>query len=217
MAEPDDIRYVTQVQAGNLTAFELLVDKHKGMVYTIALRIVKSAEDAEEVAQDTFLKAFQKINDFKKEAKFSTWLYRIAYNTAISKTRKKSLEFSDVDDEVVAYQNATGLNDAMQHFAHEERRQYIDRALETLASDDQLLLTLYYLDENSVEEIEAILPGGIIPTWRWSSFEHEKKCYVALEKLLNKEIKNDFVNCTLCQKKMLLKRNWCVSWCKLLR
>ena len=85
----------------DVSAYTILVDKHKNMAFTVAYRIVRNREDAEEIAQDAFVKVYQSLKSFKKESKFSTWLYRIIYNTAISKTRKKQLETTNLDYNVV--------------------------------------------------------------------------------------------------------------------
>ena len=96
-----DIFYLQQINSGNARAYAFLVEKHKDMVFSIALKILHSREDAEEVAQDAFVKAYQSLSGFKNEAKFSTWLYRIVYNSAISKVRKKKLELSPLDDTTI--------------------------------------------------------------------------------------------------------------------
>ena len=92
MEPRDDNQYIDQVIAGNTAAFAILVDRHKDLVFTIAMNITRNREDAEEVAQDSFLKAFQKLAGFRKESGFQTWLYRIAYNEAISKIRKNRIK-----------------------------------------------------------------------------------------------------------------------------
>ncbi len=111
-----DSFYIDQVLKGDTKSFAYLIDKHKDMVYTVALRIIRNREDAEELAQDVFVKAFQSIDKFKKESKFSTWLYRIAYNTSISKVRKKKMETSDLDVRIIenytldeVFENLNGL------------------------------------------------------------------------------------------------------------
>lgn len=86
-----DLYFIDKIIAGDTESYAIIVNRHKDMVFTIVNRILRSREDAEEIAQDVFLKAFQSLQKFKREAKFSTWLYRIAYNTAISKTRKKKI------------------------------------------------------------------------------------------------------------------------------
>ena len=89
MENKEELKIIDQVKEGDLLSFRLLVDKYKTMAYHIAIQVVRNNEDAEEIAQDAFLKAYQSIKSFKGESKFSTWFYRIVYNLAISKTRKK--------------------------------------------------------------------------------------------------------------------------------
>ena len=90
--KPQNERYameliIAKVKKGDVAAFNVLVDEHKAMAFTLALRLLKSREDAEEVTQDSFLKAYKNIGQFKEEAKFSTWLYTIVYNTALTSLR----------------------------------------------------------------------------------------------------------------------------------
>ena len=98
MDKIDDQYYIQKVKAGEADAFRFLVERHKTIVYNIVLKITRSKEDTEEVAQDVFLKAYQSLTNFKGDSKFSTWLYRIAYNMAISKVRKKKLPVSSIED-----------------------------------------------------------------------------------------------------------------------
>ncbi len=97
MDKNSDQIYIDKVLAGDTNAFAYLINKYKNMTYTIAIKIVKSHEDAEEVAQDSFLKAYEKLNTFKGNAKFSTWLYTIVYRNAITKIRKKKVTTTDIE------------------------------------------------------------------------------------------------------------------------
>ena len=101
MSSAKDHIYIEKVLQGDTSSYNYLVNNYKDMVYTLAIKIVRNHEDAEEVAQDSFVKAFQKLNSFKGESKFSTWLYTIVYRTAISKIRKKNIETTDIDDFVI--------------------------------------------------------------------------------------------------------------------
>ena len=92
---------IEKILQGDTSSFSFLVESYKDMAYTIAMKIVRNAEDAEEVAQDSFVKAYQQLQSFKGNSKFSTWLYTIVYRTAISKIRKKKLEVTDIDDYVI--------------------------------------------------------------------------------------------------------------------
>ena len=97
----DDNHYIDRILSGDVAAYAMLVAKHKNLVFSIALKILNNREDAEEVAQDCFLKVFQALKTFEKKSKFSTWMYRIVYNAAISKTRKKKLDVVPMDNYVI--------------------------------------------------------------------------------------------------------------------
>ena len=133
-----------------------MVNRYKNMVFTIVKRILKSHEDAEEVAQDVFIKAYQSLNKFKKEAKFSTWLYRIAFNTAVSKTRKKKFEVSAIDDNMVENYTHDDLVEELDEFVYEDRKKYFENALKKIPQEDALLLTMFYMEEQTIEEISTV-------------------------------------------------------------
>ena len=93
MKYKEDDFYIDRILSGEVAAYASLVEKHKDLVFSIALKVLNNREDAEEVAQDAFVKAYQSLKTFERKSKFSTWLYRIVYNAAVSKTRKKKMEF----------------------------------------------------------------------------------------------------------------------------
>src|SRR3954464_6134080 len=97
--EPNDMDIISRVLQGDSAAYATLVERYQNFVFTIVLRYVKGREDAEEVAQDVFVKAFRALADFKGTSKFSTWLYTVATTTSISFLRKKKLETHSLDDE----------------------------------------------------------------------------------------------------------------------
>lgn len=88
--ENDETHIIHRILKGETSLYEYFLDKYSQQVFILIIRIVENQEDAEELTQDTFLKAFEHLSSFKAESSFSTWIYRIAYNTAISATRKKS-------------------------------------------------------------------------------------------------------------------------------
>src|SRR5215204_611360 len=98
---PSDIEIISAVLGGNQQAYTQIVQRHKAFVFTLVLRFIKSREDAEEVAQDVFVKAYRALADFKGASKFSTWLYTIVNTTCISFLRKKKLETHSLDNEKV--------------------------------------------------------------------------------------------------------------------
>jgi RNA polymerase sigma factor (sigma-70 family) len=149
----DDSYYIERVLTGDVPAYAPLVAKHKNLVFSIVLKILNNREDAEEIAQDVFLKAYQSLKTFEKKSKFSTWLYRIAYNTAISKTRKKKTEFVPLEESFVSNYSTDEIQPTMDLLEENEKQVLLDRALKNLPDEDNLLITLFYKAENSVEDI----------------------------------------------------------------
>ena len=156
MSYNQDQIYIDKVLTGNAQAFTYLLDKYKDFVFTIAVNIVKNREDAEDIAQDSFVKAFHNLKNFKGDSKFSTWLFTITLRTAISGTRKNNLLTSEIETHVINNYKDDGLVNQIDMLANKDQAFYIKKALKDLPEIDALLLTLYYLHENSTEEIEEI-------------------------------------------------------------
>jgi RNA polymerase sigma factor (sigma-70 family) len=176
---------ITFIKKGESAYFRHLVDRHKSYVYTLALRVVCSHEDAQEVAQDSFIKAYNNISSFKGDAKFSTWLYRIVFNTAISKKRKKRLPETDIE-KASGVLDADGMNSS-ELLSQKERRAWVNKAIERLPEDDAFLITLYYFQELTLEEIEKIT--GFAPNnVKVKIFRARKKLAEWLGKCLQEEI-----------------------------
>lgn len=154
----DDSEIITRVLKGEGGAYALLVDRYRNLVFTMALRYVKSREDAEEVAQDAFVKAYRSLADFKGESKFSTWLYTITTTTALTFLRKKKLEVHSLDNERVfeAVDNQSGGTPANQ-VEQKSRVTLVNEAIALLSTDDAQVLTLFYKGEQSLEEIAQVL------------------------------------------------------------
>lgn len=156
MLKREDQFYIEKVLAGESSAFAVLVERHKYNVFNICVKILRNKEEAEEVAQDTFLKVFEKLNTFKKEAKFSTWLFRIAYNTSISQQRKSKTKQLEIDD----YFNETYSEDELIHKINlesiEEREMKLRSAISKLEAEQELLLQLYYDKDMSIIEVAEI-------------------------------------------------------------
>lgn len=186
-----DIFYLQQIISGNARAYAFLVDKHKEMVFSIALKILHSREDAEEVAQDAFVKAYQSLSGFKNEAKFSTWLYRIVYNSAISKIRKKKLELSLLDDSTI--NNYSEDNVDSNFFLVEEPDQFelLQKALQSLPEDENVIVSLFYQNDNSIEDISAIT-GLTVANVKVKLHRIRKKLYTEMQKLMTSLDHSDY-------------------------
>jgi len=156
MDNNSDQIYIDKVLQGDSNAFAYLINKYKDMVYTISIKIVKSHEDAEEVAQDSFLKAYEKLGSFKGNSKFSTWLYTIVYRNSITKIRKKKVATSDIDDYVIDNYSEGSEFPQLEAIKNGEQQKYVREAIGRLPEKDALLITLFYMNESSIEEIEQI-------------------------------------------------------------
>jgi RNA polymerase sigma-70 factor (ECF subfamily) len=151
MTKVSDLFYVQRVKAGDVKAFTEIVSRYGDMVFTLVRKIVSTREDAEDITQEVFIKVFQSLERFREESNFSTWLYRIAYNTTISELRKKKLFFvSSADDNAILATDSDNTDDI------EIKLQYLETALKRLSSDEAFLITLYYMDEQSIDKISKI-------------------------------------------------------------
>ena len=152
----DDNETIGRVLSGDVSAYASLVAKHKNLVFSIILKIVNSREDAEEISQDVFLKAYQSLKTFERKSKFSTWLYRIAYNAAITKTRKKRIEMVAIEETVITNYTTDEIGRNMNELDENDRVLILNKALQRLPEEDNLLITLFYKNENSIEDISDI-------------------------------------------------------------
>lgn len=156
MAYTEDNIIIARVLAGETAAFEQLISRYQDMVFLVARRVTASREDAEEVAQDAFLKAYQALPGFKQESKFSTWLYRIAVNTAISVTRKKKLTMVAMDESLISNYTEDEVKENLNLLSLAEQCQSISDAMKQLHPQDALLINMFYYDELSIEDISEI-------------------------------------------------------------
>ncbi|WP_046755587.1 RNA polymerase sigma factor [Kordia jejudonensis] len=157
MTQKTDQDYILEVRSGNVNAYAILVTKYKDMMFTLALRMVGNREDAEEIAQDTFVKAYTSLSTFKGTSKFSTWLYRIVYNTSLDYIKKKKrVILSEHIDEIHEASIGT-MQDAMSYLEAQEKKETIERALLQLPEEERVLLTLFYFEELSLKEITEIV------------------------------------------------------------
>lgn len=156
MKYQDDNFYIEKVLNGDSSAYAALVSKHKNLVFSIALKILNNREDAEEIAQDAFVKAYHSLKSFEKKSKFSTWLYRIVYNAAVSRTRKKILDTTPMDNYIIYNYSEESMRPGVDEVDLTEQQVLLEKAMKHLSDDDNLLITLFYKSDNSIEDISAI-------------------------------------------------------------
>ena len=153
-----DLVLITAVLAGNTATYAVLVKRHQRFVFTLALRFAKNREDAEEIAQDCFVKAYRALGTFKQTSKFTTWLYTITYTTAMTFLRKKRLDTQSINDDEHVLQIAnSGTGFDADQIEKKSSYVYLNQAIELLLPDDAAIITLFYKGEQSLEEIGSAL------------------------------------------------------------
>jgi RNA polymerase sigma factor (sigma-70 family) len=181
--------YITKVLEGDRNAFAYLVDKYKTMVYSLALRLVKDREEAEEISQDAFIKAYQSLASFKGKAKFSSWLYRIVYNTAISRLRQQPAGRVSLDEPNISDTLYLESKENYDTLSADERKKYLEKALDSLDRDEKMFVILYYYEEKDLDEIASI--AGLTKTnTKVKLFRAMKKMLTVLQSYLKEEIYN---------------------------
>ncbi len=137
---------IDQVLAGKQEAYARLVDHYKSFAYTIALKVLNNRPEAEEAAQDGFIKAFHYLKGFNRKARFSTWLYRIIFNTAISYKRKNRRVMESIEHHDQAAESESAME-------RDDKEVFIAKAMDHLNEADRLAIQLYYIREFSLEEV----------------------------------------------------------------
>ena len=148
LQEENDL--IDRILAGKQEPYARLVEHYKSFAFTIALKVLNNRPEAEEASQDAFIKAFHYLKNFNRQARFSTWLYRIVFNTAVSYKRKNKRVFSSIE-----YHDTAG--EAEQSLEKDDRQAFVMQAMEKLNEADRLAIQLYYLKEFSLEEVAELM------------------------------------------------------------
>jgi RNA polymerase sigma-70 factor (ECF subfamily) len=154
MAAPEEQQLILQVKEGRSGAFRLLVEQYMKQAYNIAFGFVNSHDDAEDVAQEAFVRIYQSIASFRGDAEFSTWLYRIVMNLSLNKIRQRK---SRVKREVEM--NDAILSSAAHHETSRdaEMHEHIERALHELPTLQRATVILRHVNGLSTRQVSTIL------------------------------------------------------------
>lgn len=189
-AETTDHEIITRVLRGDQQAYGMLVGKYQQYVFTLAFRLTQSREDAEEIAQDTFVKAYRSLADFKGSSKFSTWLYTIAHNTGITFLRKKKMQVHSMDEEKNFLQLENQESDFRSNQVEEKsKHQMVNRAIAMLSAEDAQIITLFYKGDQSLQEIGQVM--GLDPnTVKVRLFRARQRLKEKMESHFSEEVAN---------------------------
>jgi len=147
---------IDRILAGERNLYATLVDKYKSYAYTLAMKVLENRPDAEEAAQDAFIKAFHYLKGFNRQAKFSTWLYRIVFNTAISYKRKRKPAFQSIENSIIEYSER-----ADHKTEQDDKHVFLVKAMNRLNEADRLAIQLFYIKEFTMEEVAGMMGQNI--------------------------------------------------------
>lgn len=149
--------YIRRILEGDIEVFSLLVSKYQNLVFTICSRVFDNKEEAEDIAQESFIKCYQSLKQYKGESKFSSWLYTITYNTCMNHLKYKKRQTSVEDIANVADQDIIEQDHIFAKLEQKEQTNLIQQALSKLELDEQMIIQLYYYEELPIKEISNIL------------------------------------------------------------
>lgn len=155
-----DNYYIDKILNGERDAFSHIVERYKDSIFSLAHKICGSYEDAEEVAQDSFVKAFRSLHNFARKSSFKTWLYRITYNTSISHLRKNNIKHLKLEEFPADAVDFLRDSDSEELAEREYRSAILNFAIQKLGSDDRALISMHYFQELDLNEIEEITGIG---------------------------------------------------------
>lgn len=161
MKKLSDIEIIESVKRGNQADYSLIIDRYKDKAFSLLRRMLKNEMDAEEALQDAFIKAYNSLNKFRQDAKFSTWFYRIVYNTALTvianRKRKMEMEMSSIDEHY-----DLGDVDRRIYSETENVKQYLLKMVDELPPRNALVLILFYMDDLSLNEISSVMDMSLV-------------------------------------------------------
>lgn len=161
MKHLSDIEIIESVKRGNISDYSLIVNRYKDRAFSLLKRLLKNEMDAEEALQDSFLKAYNGLKEFRMDSQFSTWFYRIVYNTGLtvlaSKKRQVEQEMTSIDEEI-----ELGKFDNEIYSTTENVNQYVLKMVDKLPVRNALVLILFYLDGLSMSEVSQVMGISLV-------------------------------------------------------
>ena len=187
MTATNDQDLIANILDGDTNAFTVLVNRYKDLVFSLALKMLKNREEAEEISQDAFIKVYKSLHKFKGDSKFSTWIYKVVYNSCLDRLKQYKKNYALVPIDEFNENQVKTLDNAFDALVSQDRKNAIQACLNKLPSEDSFLLTLYYFEEQSLEEISKIV-GLTSNNVKVKLFRSRKKLATILKKQLEPEM-----------------------------
>jgi len=191
MTRTNDQHYIDKILAGDAQAYTFLVNRYKDMVFTLAIRMLKNREEAEEVSQDAFVKMYHKLSKFKGDSKFSTWLYKVVYNTCLDRLKKNKKDAIVLPLEAVTERQLKTVDNALEQMEQKERTKAVQECMALLSPNESALLTLYYFEELTLKEISKVTDTSM-NNLKVKLFRSRKKLAVIVQAKMTSEIMESY-------------------------
>jgi len=173
----DEKSVIEKIKKGDIDSYSILINEYQNNIYSLCLSIVKNVDDALDLTQEAFLIAYENIKNFKQEAKFSTWVYRIAYNLCVNFIKRKGEIFSLENEDVTNVEIEDKTSSIWEEIEKDERIKMISEGLKRIKDSDRLIIELKDIKGLTYEEISIILsiPMGTVKSKLYRARENLKK------------------------------------------
>jgi len=173
----DEKSVIEKIKKGDIDSYSILINEYQNNIYSLCLSIVKNVDDALDLTQEAFLIAYENIKNFKQEAKFSTWVYRIAYNLCVNFIKRKGEIFSLEDEDITNVEIEDKTSSIWEEIEKDERVKMISEGLKRIKDSDRLIIELKDIKGLTYEEISIILsiPMGTVKSKLYRARENLKK------------------------------------------
>jgi len=187
MENKTDEYYIREILKGDSGSFSQLVERYQHLAFTLSLKLLNQREDAEDSAQEAFIKAYNSLRSFNGKSTFRTWFFRIVYNTAIIKLRSHRKSELKIEDTRIPETELSVTENAMNQFNTDDRIKYLKLGLEKLDSEEQALLNLYYYNDFTMDEV-AKITGLTVSNVKVKIHRSRKKLLKELTVILKDEV-----------------------------
>ncbi|HON83238.1 MAG TPA: sigma-70 family RNA polymerase sigma factor [Caldisericia bacterium] len=173
----DEKSVIEKIKKGDIDSYSILINEYQNDIYSLCLSIVKNVDDALDLTQEAFLIAYENIKNFKQEAKFSTWVYRIAYNLCVNFIKRKGEIFTLEDEDIINVEIEDKTSSIWEEIEKDERVKMISEGLKRIKDSDSLIIELKDIKGLTYEEISTILsiPMGTVKSRLYRARENLKK------------------------------------------
>jgi len=171
-----DNQLIQQTAKGDEKAFAQLLDRYQDHIYSVCYSILKTKDEAQEAAQDSFIKVYKSADTFNQESKLSSWMYKIAYRTSLDYIRKRKTT-QDID--TIAYSLADSDRNADDNLSRNELNERLMEAISELSEDEAVLIRLFYIEEMSIKDLMDIC-GLSLSNVKIKLFRARKKLYTII-------------------------------------